>query len=222
MEALLARYPERPTAAAYIYERRVERIASAACLGALVAPPFSRLLLSMRWLRTLKAHTAVPLLLPTRAWPGGAALGGVSGWFEDRTVRLAYEETVRQRRNVEVPLWTDRSLLPCVLFYANPLACRKCLDGEQKGTDVAMAVLRGDKWRAWPFFTVDLPEDEEGEGRGGGSSAVALALARKLARRFWDGNYDVNEDGEEEEEEQQQQQQEDEEEAVDDQWAGGR
>jgi len=214
MDALLARYPERPTAAAYIYERRVERIASAACLGALLAPPFSRLLLSMRWLRALKAHTAVPLLLPTRAWPGGAALGGASGWLEDRTVRLAYEETMRQRRNVTVPLWTARSLLPCLLFYANPLACRKCLDGEQKGTDVAMAVLRGDKWRAWPFFTVDLPEDEEG------SSAAALAAARKLARRFWDGNYDVDEDCEEQEEEEQQQQQQEEEEGGD-QWAAG-
>ena len=187
-----------PTATAYIYERRMERVVGAACAGALLVPTLSRLLLSFNAVRVLKAHTGVPVLLPTHAL-GGGAIGAVAGWLEDRTVRIAYEETLRARRNVEVPLWTHRSLLPCLVFYVNPLACRKCLDGEQKGTDVAMAQLCGHRFRAWPYFTVDLPEDltQDATGRSESSGGMTMVLpleVRKLLRRTWDGNYDVDED----------------------------
>ena len=86
-------------------------------------------------------------------------MGAAGGVLEDYVTRQAYQHTVAEGRNVAVPLWTARSMLPAVMFYVNPLLCRKCLDGEQKGTDVAMAFMNGHALQQWPFFSVDLPVD---------------------------------------------------------------
>ena len=165
----------------YIYDRLPHRVCAGIVLGAALAPPFSRFLLSFSWIRHVKAAAWVPLLLP-RSVAQGAAMGAAGGVLEDYVTRQAYQHTVAEGRNVAVPLWTARSMLPAVMFYVNPLLCRKCLDGEQKGTDVAMAFMNGHALQQWPFFSVDLPVDVQ---RG-----AAVSFAAKFARRLWDGNYD--------------------------------
>ena len=167
----------------YIYDRLPHRVCAGIVLGAAIAPQFSRFLLSFSWVRHVKAAAWVPLLLP-RSAAQGAALGAAGGVLEDYVTRQAYQHTMIRGRNVAVPLWTARSMLPAVMFYVNPLLCRKCLDGEQKGTDVAMASINGHMVQPWPFFSIDLPVDAQ---RG-----AAVSLAAKFGRRLWDGNYDCD------------------------------
>ena len=63
----------------YIYDRLPHRVCAGIVLGAALAPPFSRFLLSFSWIRHVKAAAWVPLLLP-RSVAQGAAMGAITAY----------------------------------------------------------------------------------------------------------------------------------------------
>lgn len=55
---------------------------------------------------------------------------------------------------VEPKMWTFRTLLPCAALLLHPLLAAKCLDGEMKGADAALAQRQQRPLQVWPFFAV--------------------------------------------------------------------
>lgn len=73
----------------------------------------------------------------------------------------AWSDTVAAGVAVEPEMWTFRTLLPCAAFLVNPLLLVKCLDGEMKGADSALAQRARQPVQIWPFYAVLEPPVRE-------------------------------------------------------------
>ena len=102
--------------------------------------------------------------LPTRPTHAGA-LGVFGGALEDYHCRVAYDEARLERRLREPRLWTARTLVPSLLFFAHPALAWCALDGELVGSNCALAALEGRPVRRWPFFAVLDAERPSADGR---------------------------------------------------------
>ena len=144
----------------YALERTLHRVVGHTLLTAALLPAVAR-----------RLHAALPGLaraddaavrLVARVWfptdaRRAAAIGAFGGALEDYHCRLAYDEALREQRNREPPLWTPRTLGPGLLFFLHPCLALRCLDGELKGSNCALARIAGLRVAAWPHFAV-LPE----------------------------------------------------------------
>eukprot|EP00658_Telonema_sp_P-2_P015115 TRINITY_DN15797_c0_g1_i4.p1 TRINITY_DN15797_c0_g1~~TRINITY_DN15797_c0_g1_i4.p1 ORF type:complete len:157 (-),score=25.32 TRINITY_DN15797_c0_g1_i4:295-765(-) len=125
----------------------------------------------------IKAEFFLPFWVP-RSRMASAALGGVAGFLEDRSVRLAHDDTRSRGYPHMVQLWEQRVMLPAALTMVHPILGFRILSGEQKGSDVAMAEMEGRSWRMWPFFAIEADGDTE---------------LSKFWRRIGDGYYEPSE-----------------------------
>jgi hypothetical protein len=66
----------------------------------------------------------------------------------------AWDDTAAAGEAIEPQLWTFRTLLPCAALLLHPLLTIKCLDGEMKGADAALAQRDQRLLQVWPFFAV--------------------------------------------------------------------
>ena len=89
----------------------------------------------------------------------GSVRPGHAGYMEDESAKWAYHTTLWKGFKEDVDLWTPRALVPALLAFLNPLIALKCLDGELKGSESAMAELKGLELQVWPFFAIVDPED---------------------------------------------------------------
>ena len=181
----------------YIYNRTPHRCLGGAVLGCMVVIPTSMLAFRSQAFHRFRDVTKIPFFMPIRVQTA-AALGAVAGILEDFLVRVSYEETIEAGRPIDVSgvytfslhlsqlshrtyigyrqveMWTARSLGPALLFYAHPFLAWKCLHGEQKGCDVAMALVEKKPFQLWPFFSVQ--KSNEGQ-------------LERLRRRLWNGTF---------------------------------
>ena len=116
------------------------------------------------------ASLALPALLADLWFPASpimaAAVGAAAGGFEDYHARLAWGDVARCGSAVEPAMWTLRTLVPVHLMFIHPLLALKCLDGEMKGADSALALLEKRPVQCWPFFAVlNVPRPSPVEAR---------------------------------------------------------
>jgi hypothetical protein len=158
----MAYYQESTDYYGFIYERRALRIVMSAVGFAAVGPVVTRSLGPLISL-SRKLLFFTPILAPTGRFTAPViygAMGAAGGYLEDVFAQISYEDTRAKGTPLCVPLWTVRSMLPALLVFVNPALGIKCIWGEQKGCDTAMAQASGSQLQVWPFFCVCLDKDE--------------------------------------------------------------
>ena len=134
--------------------RRSERVVETATMFGLAMPFVARRLPARIYINPYQ-----PLHFFLRMWfprNHGVALvvGAMGGLLEDFHTRLSYDDTFHRGEALEVEMWTLRSLSPALLFFASPWLALKCLDGELKGSDTALANIENRPLQEYPFFAV--------------------------------------------------------------------
>lgn len=131
----------------FVFGRTRERIIGGAVSAVLLFPI----------LRLVLVHAGVNRFVVALWTPKaryGFVIGGIGGFLEDRQARLAWHDVHEIGFALEPPMWTMRTLVPALAFFANPFLALKACDGEMKGADTALASLEGRAFRMWPFYAV--------------------------------------------------------------------
>lgn len=112
-------------------------------------------------------------------------MGGVAGGLEDFHSQLSFRETLERREIVEPQMWTWRTLYPSLLFFFNPLFVVSILEGEMKGSNLALAQLEGRPIQRWPFFAILGEEGPSPLGYLVGRQSFDDLLKRRLTGGFY-------------------------------------
>ncbi|KAK3275162.1 hypothetical protein CYMTET_16688 [Cymbomonas tetramitiformis] len=156
----------------YVHDRTAPRVIGNMVIFALCVPPSSRFILP-RVRKLTPPFSFWPFWLPKYPLEA-AAMGALGGIFEDLCARLSWQEALQKGIVEDAPLWSPRALMPALAAFVHPLLAWKCLDGNMKGGDCAMAALNCVPIQLWPFFAVDIQDHN---------------IAERLLYRVWNGTY---------------------------------